>query len=182
MVAKKRDFNWSTTFPHKLWEITNDSMQNLNIKKTFLYTLIGSIALSALMGIWAILSGEFGEFQAKILGTTLTVVGTSLLGLACGAFLESPQSQEMSLKIIPISGIVLAFVAAITVLLMIWGQFDNIWKLASISGIFAFTLAQLSLLLSGQSFSQVSMGVDSNLFNGFGVGFDKLDFNYCRTQ
>lgn len=121
-------------------------MESLNIKKTFLYTLIGSITVSALLGIWAILSGDFGEFQAKVLGTTLTVVGTSLLGLACGAFLESPRSTEAGLKVIPISGIILAFIAAITVLLMIWGQLDNIWKVAAISAIFAFSLAQLSLL------------------------------------
>ena len=125
-------------------------MESLNIKKTFLYTLIGSIAVSTLLGIWAILSGEFGEFQAKILGTTLTVVGTSLLGLACGAFLESPHSGEKILKTIPIAGIILAFVAAITVLIMIWGQLDNIWKIASISAIFAFSLAQLSLLSLAQ--------------------------------
>lgn len=121
-------------------------MQNLNIKKTFLYTLIGSITVSALLGIWAILAGEFGEFQAKILGTTLTVVGTSLLGLACGAFWESPRVSESGLKIIPIAGIILAFVAAITVLVMIWWQIDNIWKIGAVSGIFAFSLAQLSLL------------------------------------
>lgn len=121
-------------------------MENLNLKKTFLYTLIASIAFSALLGIWAILSGDFGEFQAKVLGTTLTIVGTSLLGLACGAFLESPRSAEKPLKIIPIAGIILAFVASINVLIMIWVQIDNVWKVAAVSGIFAFSLAQLSLL------------------------------------
>lgn len=121
-------------------------MQNLNVKKTFLYTLIASIAVSALLGIWAILAGEFGEFQAKILGTTLTIVGTSLLGLACGAFWESPRASETGLKIIPIAGIILAFIAAITVMVMIWGQIDKVWKIGAISAIFAFSLAQLSLL------------------------------------
>jgi hypothetical protein len=121
-------------------------MENLNLKQTFLYTLIASIAFSALLGIWAILSGEFGEFQAKILGTTLTVVGTSLLGLACGAFLESPRSAEKPLKTIPIAGIILAFVAAVNVLIMIWWQTDDVWKIAAVSAIFAFSLAQLSLL------------------------------------
>jgi hypothetical protein len=121
-------------------------MENLNLKKTFLYTLVASIAFSALLGIWAILSGEFGEFQAKILGTTLTVVGTSLLGLACGAFLESPRSAEKPLKTIPIAGIILAFVAAVNVLIMIWWQTDDVWKIAAVSAIFAFSLAQLSLL------------------------------------
>ncbi len=121
-------------------------MRNLNLKKTFLYTLIGSITLSGLMGIWAILVGEFGDFQGKILGTTLTVVGTSILGLACGAFWESPKSANSSLKIVPIGGIILSFVAAITLLIMIWAQIDDIWKTFAVSGIFAFSLAQLSLL------------------------------------
>lgn len=121
-------------------------MEKINIKKLFLHSLIASVSFSALLGIWAILAGEFGEFQAKVLGTTLTIVGTSLLGLACGAFLESPRSDEKPLKVIPIAGIVFAFVAAVTVLIMIWRQNDDIWKFASISAIFAFSLAQLSLL------------------------------------
>ncbi len=125
-------------------------MENLKVKKTFLYTLIGSIIVSALLGIWAILAGEFGEFQAKILGTTLIVVGTSILGLACGAFLESPKSANLSLKFIPISGIILAFITALLTLSLIWqinvSQDSLVLKTIGVCGVFAFSLAQLSLL------------------------------------
>ncbi len=126
-------------------------MENLNLKKIFLHTLIGSIAVSALLGIWAILSGDFGEFQGKVLGTTLTVVGTSILGLACGAFLESSSARGPNLKRVPVIGIILALISAITVLLIIWGsdslvQDKVIWKTFGISGVFASSLAQLSLL------------------------------------
>lgn len=125
-------------------------MENLKVKKTFLYTLIISIVVSALLGIWAILANEFGEFQGRVLATTLIVVGTSILGLACGAFLESPKSTNLSLKIIPISGIILAFITALSTLLLIWqissSQDWLMLKTIGVCGVFAFSLAQLSLL------------------------------------
>ena len=103
------------------------------------------------MGIWAILSGEFGELQARVLGTTLTVVGTSILGLACGAYLESPYLRKTSLKIVPLAGIILAVLAALITLWLIWGAGgwsigDGIFKTLIVSGIFSFSLAHLSLL------------------------------------
>ena len=125
-------------------------MKNLNVKKTFLYTLIGSVVISALLGILVILSGEFGEFQARVLMTTLTVVGTSILGLACGAFLESPKSSNSGLKIVPLVGMILAITAGILALALIWQIFDSlnekVYKTIAVTGLFAFTLAQLSLL------------------------------------
>lgn len=100
------------------------------------------------MGIWAILSGEFGETQGKVLFTTLTVVGTSILGLACGAFLESP--RVTNLKSVPLIGITLAVLCGLTCFWLIWGNENNngngIFKFALISLICAFSFAQLSLL------------------------------------
>ena len=75
-------------------------MNNFNLKRMFLYLLIGSISLSALLGIWAIISGEFGEFQTRILLTTLTVVSFSIFGLACGSFLENPRTVNSPYKIV----------------------------------------------------------------------------------
>ena len=49
-----------------------------------LRALIASVVLAALMGMVAILSGDFGELQARVLLTTLTIGVTSILGLACG--------------------------------------------------------------------------------------------------
>lgn len=125
-------------------------MKNLNIKKIFLYTLITSITISALLGILVIISGEFGEFQSRVLLTTLTIVGTSILGLACGAFLESQKSQNLKLKIIPIVGILLSVISAFFILLLTWSiigsQNSEALKIISVSGIFAFSLSQLSLL------------------------------------
>lgn len=103
------------------------------------------------MGIWAILSGEFGDLQARVLGTTLTVVGTSILGLACGAFFESPRSREnAALYAVPIAGLILTVSAAAITLWLIWGfkvsNEEAIYKTLFVFTMFAFSLAQLSLL------------------------------------
>ena len=120
-------------------------MENFNTKKIFLYLLTCSIGLSALMGIWAILSGDFGETQGKILFTTLTVVGMSVLGLSCGAFLESPRTAN--LKIVPQIGIALAVLCGTACFWLIWGNGgEGIFKLSLVSFVCAFSLAQLSLL------------------------------------
>jgi hypothetical protein len=44
--------------------------------------LLGSIAVSALMGIWAILGGDFDDLQLKVLATSLSISGASVLGIA----------------------------------------------------------------------------------------------------
>jgi hypothetical protein len=126
-------------------------VENLNLKKFFLYLLICSIALSALMGIWAILSGAFGWMEARVLGTTMTIVGTSILGLACGAFFESPRSKAgRFLFVVPLGGIILTVLSALMTLWLIWSS--EVWKeewffkTLFVFLMFAFSLAQLSLL------------------------------------
>jgi len=102
------------------------------------------------MGIWAILSGEFGELQGKVLGTTTTVVGTSILGLACGAFFEKARSKKSAALFVPVAGIALSILSAEIILWAIWGEDvlngEVTWKILSISLIFAFSFAQISLL------------------------------------
>ena len=126
-------------------------MENLNIKRIFLYLMICSIALSALMGIWAILSGDV---EYRVLGTTLTIVGTSILGLACGAFLENSRSQKFPLIIVPVVGIILSIVSALLTIWLIWAETtwaDNaFFKTLAVSSIFAVALSHLSLLSIAQ--------------------------------
>jgi len=96
-------------------------MQNLNLKKFFLYLLIGSVAFSALVGIGVILFGNFGEFETKVLLTAFTITVTSILGLACGAFLETGRG-----RVLPVCGIGLAILSAILWIILIWnGTIQN---------------------------------------------------------
>src|SRR5215213_3834046 len=90
-------------------------MQSLSLKKFFLYLLIASVAFSALVGIGVVLFGNFGELEIKILLTTLTVIVTSILGLACGAYLETGRG-----KILPLTGISVAVVSSVLWIFLVW--------------------------------------------------------------
>ena len=92
----------------------------MNLKRLFLYTLIGSVAISALIGIGVILFGNFGEFEVRVLLTTLTVTVTSILGLACGAYIETGRGRTL-----PIVGIFLSIVSAIMLFFVIWDILDD---------------------------------------------------------
>lgn len=95
-------------------------MKGADLRKTFLYVLIGSVAVSAVFGIAVILFGDFGEFEVRVLMTTLTVAITSILGLACGASIETGRGRNM-----PIAGIILSILAALGMLLIIWDALDD---------------------------------------------------------
>lgn len=130
--------------------------------------MICSIALSALMGIWAILSGDV---EYRVLGTTLTIVGTSILGLACGAFLENPRSQKFPLIAIPVVGIILSVLSALITIWLIWMKTnwsdEVLFKTLAVSSIFAFALSHLSLL----SIAQLSRRFRWSLITAFVVIF-----------
>ena len=89
----------------------------MSFKKLFLYLLITSVSISALVGIGVILFGNFGQTEQKILATTLTITVTSMLGLACGAYLET----ELG-KTLPIAGIIFSILAAALWMVIIWYQ------------------------------------------------------------
>lgn len=91
----------------------------MNLKRLFLYSLIGSVAVSAMIGIAVMIFGNFGEFETKVLLTTMTMTITSILGLACGACFEAGKGRA-----IPAAGIVSAVVSAILWMIMIWSRFD----------------------------------------------------------
>ncbi|MGB7202115.1 MAG: hypothetical protein WBD16_07590 [Pyrinomonadaceae bacterium] len=90
----------------------------MNLKKLFLYASIASVAVSALIGIGVMIFGSFGEFETKVLLTTMTVTITSILGLACGACLEARKGS-----VIPMAGIVFAVISAVLWMFMIWSEF-----------------------------------------------------------
>ena len=92
----------------------------MNLRLLFLYLLIASVALSAVIGIGVILLGDFGEIEVRVLMTTLTVTATSIFGLACGAYLESGRG-----KYLPLAGIALSSISALMCFLIIWNVLDD---------------------------------------------------------
>jgi hypothetical protein len=58
------------------------SLKSSQIKKYFLYVMIGGLIISAAISIGAVLIGEFNDFISKALFTTLSIVFHSLIALA----------------------------------------------------------------------------------------------------
>jgi hypothetical protein len=116
----------------------------MSLRKFFLYTLIVSVVVSALIGIGVILFGEFGEFEARVLMTTSTITVTSILGLACGALFELGRA-----RVLPVSGIVLSVVACVLCVVMIWWRDpynQNLGKTTLTAVMLATACAHLSLI------------------------------------
>ena len=116
----------------------------MNLKRLFLYLLIASVGFSALVGIGVILFGNFGEFEFRVLMTTLTITVTSILGLACGAYLETKRGRLM-----PIAGICFSIASAIMLFFVIWDVLDDskiFIKIVLTSVILATSCSHLSLL------------------------------------
>lgn len=116
----------------------------MDLRRLFLHLLIGSVSLSALIGIGVLLFGNFGNFEVRVMMTTLTVTVTSILGLACGAYLETGRG-----RIMPLTGIALSIAAALMTFLIIWNVFDryeSFIKATATVTLLALCCSHLSLL------------------------------------
>jgi|GEM_PF-376525 len=104
---------------------------------------MGSLVISGLLGIGALLAGEFSELQVKVLLSSLTVSGGSILALACAAALERGRFSEPARV-----GLGLAILATVLMLLALWPEIDNqyFWKVIGSAVVGAVALALLSLL------------------------------------
>jgi hypothetical protein len=122
---------------------TMNEAQPFPVKKAFLYALIGSVALGALLGILTILSGHFGWLEIRVLLTTVTIAGASICGLACGAHLSTKRG-----KVLPLAGIGLTLLAAVMLIAGIWQMVisDGYWQVTASASVFAIACAHLSLL------------------------------------
>ncbi len=91
-----------------------------NVRRRLLQIFICFLALTALIAIASVLTGEFGEIQAKILGTSFTISAASICSMACAAFIEKKKLAHLGL-----SGIALSVVAAILVIIGMWAEIDS---------------------------------------------------------
>jgi len=90
-----------------------------HVRRQLLKTFICFLALTALIAIASVLTGEFGEIQAKILGTSFTISAASICSMACAAFIEKKKLARLGL-----SGIGMSVVAAILVIIGMWAEID----------------------------------------------------------
>lgn len=90
------------------------------LKKSALKALIVSVAISALLGVLALVTDDFGKSQAKVLLTAMTVAGASIIALACGAALELGRARLYA----PL-GIWSSVIGAALALLGIWIEISD---------------------------------------------------------
>ena len=90
-------------------------------QRSLLLGFIGSIVCCGLVGVYCLVMGQFGTFEARVLGTTAVVGAASILGLASAI----PWERRRWHPIGPI-GLATVAVALILVLVAIWG--DLPWR------------------------------------------------------
>lgn len=112
-------------------------------KRIALWFLIVSVSLSALLGIFAIIRGNFGDFEVRVILTTVTISAASICALAAGALWESRSARTF-----PALAVALALLAAALIIIGIWGRISTTayWKFSVSVGVLAIACAQACLI------------------------------------
>jgi hypothetical protein len=119
-------------------------MNRLNYKRIFLLALITALILSALVGIYIFLVGDFGELENKILATTVSLAVFSLLGLSSA--LVHDHNNLSSFSILGMSFSLFGFITSLEIIWQII-PFSKEAELFMILTILSFSFAHISLLM-----------------------------------
>ena len=100
--------------------------------------------MTALVAIVTVLSGQFGDFQVKVIITTSVISAASICVMSCAAFIEKRGMNPFCFL-----GIISALAAAALLIFGVWNETDSdqYWKSAITVSIIAIALAQIFLLL-----------------------------------
>ncbi|NOZ23347.1 MAG: hypothetical protein GXP25_19915 [Planctomycetes bacterium] len=112
-------------------------------KRIALYSLIVALVISALIGIYALLHGEFDWFEMRILLTSVTISGGSMCSLACASLAETRKKLWL-----PAAGILLSALTVLFILYGIWADVhdDTFWKVVMSLGVATAATAHVCLL------------------------------------
>ncbi len=131
--------------PYHWRETLTDTMNTKSLYRAALWTLIGSVAISAVLGIIALLLRELDEWGARTLGTTLFVSAAALLVMANSAAFEKKPQGYVYLSLF---GFTTALVALPIFLVALWTDNppDALWKTAVTIEIGSIVAAHSALL------------------------------------
>jgi hypothetical protein len=115
-----------------------------SIRRHALKVSVGFLVLSALVAIAAVLTGDFGDFEVRVLMSTFTIAVTSICALIASAY-----GQRAAREPVALLGLALSVLAALLILLGIWVEIDDeaYWKTAAVLGIFAVAAAHVMTLV-----------------------------------
>ena len=146
----------------------NEMKQNADmisrVRKGSLYSFIGFLAISALLAITCVLSGEFGDFEIKVLITTSVIAVASICSLCCSAYSNRKENALPGL-----GGISVAAVSASMLIVGVWAEIDSegYWKATAICSVFAIAFAHSLALLAVElrpTYSWLRIGTGINIF------------------
>jgi hypothetical protein len=137
-------------------------------KKVALWFLIVSVAISAALGIVALLTGTFGDFQMRIVLTTLTISAASIGALASGTLWEARGRKDL-----PIVGIGLSMVAALLLITGIWLEplSNGYWKFTASTGVLAAATTHACLLSLAKLSRRFGWAKPANLIAVYTLAF-----------
>jgi hypothetical protein len=128
------------------------------VRRIAIWTVIISLVVTALIGIYTIVGGEFGETQGKVMLTTLAVAGFSILAL-CHLAVFGRDVKVFGWVGIGTSGVALGLAA--TLIWWDWSDYMseprdlylNLTKSFAVSALVAVSLAHANLMLLLQNSS-----------------------------
>ncbi len=94
--------------------------RRLSATKALLGSLIVALSLSALIGIYIFVAGDFGEMEIRTLITTLSLSFFSITSLSCTVVLERRRVVWLA-----VPGLVLSGIGLVWSLVMIWTEWDT---------------------------------------------------------
>ncbi len=111
--------------------------------KFFLWGLVGSVILGAVLGIIFILRDSWGWFEVRVMLTTVIVAVTSLCGLACDLS-RMPRGRN----VLPKLGLVFAILTAGLLLVGMWSDLtsEGYWKATFCVSIVGVAIVHVCLL------------------------------------
>ncbi len=150
------------------------------VTRAFLYLLIVSIGVGALLAIIVILNGNWSWFETRVLLTVGTIATASVCGMACGAAMARYRTPWL-----PGIGIGLAVLAAVMLIAGMWtdAASSGYWRATASVSIFAVAVAHVALLSiarvqESHQWVQVAAGAAVLLFAAYLV----LLINATRTD
>lgn len=115
----------------------------MDLRKSSLRASVGFLILSALFAVWVVLTGKFGDFEIRVLLTTLSISVASMCAMACGAHIEKTKHI-----IFGAVGVSFSALSLLMTQIVIWEIVDTtwFWKLCWSCVVISFALAHALLL------------------------------------
>jgi hypothetical protein len=117
-------------------------------RRTTVLVIVAAFAASAIIGIYALLSGDMNETVGRVLGTT-AIVGVASVSILCHLAIVG-----RAIRVVGYVGITASIVAFATAMVMLWTTWGDNWnaqaqwgKALLLSALLAGFLAQANLLL-----------------------------------